>query len=56
MFEDEVKYNFETILNHILVCEKRFQRINEAKDFVNSEEGTLCLMLLLHVCNPLPKT
>ena len=43
MFDDEIQNGFQNILTHIEVCEKRFLKISEPKDFVSSEEGLLIL-------------
>lgn len=37
------KYNFELILEHLKVCEKRFSEIKFAKDFIASENGNTIL-------------
>jgi len=52
MFEEE-KYGFETILNHILVCEKRFSRINTPNDFVSTEDGNLMLDAIVARLQPI---
>lgn len=52
MFEDE-RYSFEIILKHIHVCEKRFEKIREPKDFVGSEEGFLLLDAIVARLQPI---
>lgn len=37
------RYSLEIILEHVLVCEKRFNEIKIPKDFVESEQGNLIL-------------
>jgi uncharacterized protein with HEPN domain len=43
MLDETLKYTFETILEHIDKCEKRFSKINFSEDFVSSEDGNLIL-------------
>jgi len=37
------KYNFELILEHLKVCEKRFLEIKKPNDFIESENGNTIL-------------
>jgi uncharacterized protein with HEPN domain len=52
MFEEE-KYSLETILNHILVCEKRFSSIKTANDFVASDLGNTLLDAIVARLQPI---
>lgn len=42
MSENE-KYTYEVILEHLIVCEKRFSNIKTSTDFVNSDYGNILL-------------
>ena len=37
------KYSLEIILDHILVCEKRFEEIQQPNDFIATEQGNILL-------------
>lgn len=40
---ERYKYTLEIVLEHLLICEKRFSEIHIAQDFVASEYGTILL-------------
>lgn len=52
MFEEE-KYGFENILNHILICEKRFLKVKISNDFVATEEGNIMLDAIVARLQPI---
>jgi uncharacterized protein with HEPN domain len=43
MYDDVYKYSLETILEHIIICNKRFSEINTPLNFVSTEYGKTLL-------------
>lgn len=43
MYDAVYKYSLETILDHIIICNKRFSEINNPTDFVATDYGNVLL-------------
>jgi len=43
MYDDAYQYSLETILDHILVCNKRFSEIHNPSDFISTDNGKTLL-------------
>jgi uncharacterized protein with HEPN domain len=43
MYDEVYKYSLETILDHIIVCNKRFSEIHNPTDFISTDFGKTLL-------------